>query len=331
MQKHQQFLNRLANFIKGSNAPENEESFDLLFDYYEKKKNQLTDLSDEEEHGKELFEKISFILEQDNQRSKAGQPKLVRMRPAWWIAASLVFVLMLGGGSYLWVPQVQQSVIAWIQVEKIVPPGGMEQYELPDGTSVWLNAGSKFSYPRFFLGHSREVNLSGEAFFKVARDAQHPFIIHSGNISTRVLGTSFNVKAYGQSNQTIVTVATGRVQVSKNEQVLSTLTANQEIKVDNQSGGYTFTKQVKTNTRLAWRSGRLVFDNTPLEDVFSTLSNHYDVKFELKKVDLKEQFLTTDFGTDASLWQVLDVIIKINKLNFSMNDNMIIVNTQKPN
>jgi len=332
-QRHQHFLNRLANFIKGSNTDEDREAFHLLYGFYAKKRNAKENLttSEKEQLGEELFKKISRALDLD-QRSpvKTCRPRAVRLIRPWMIAASLTFILMAAGAGYLWIPQVQQSLTAWIQVEKTVPPGHRQQYELPDGTRVALNAGSTLTYPRFFLGHSREVTLSGEAFFQVAHDAEHPFIIHSGSLSTRVLGTSFNVKAYEQLHQATVTVASGRVQVSLDEQVLSTLTDHQEISVDQHSGKFSLKSQVDLVSRLAWRAGSLVFDNTPLNEVLITLSNQYNVSFNIENADLNGQYLTAEFKPDASLWQVLDVIIKINKLNFMENSGGIIVSGRKP-
>ena len=327
-QRHQNFMERLARFIKGSNKAENQEAFNLLFDFYSKKKHTREQLTpaEQEQTGEELFQRISQTA---NLRSRSPfrpvRTRVVHFSRGWWIAATLIFVLLAAGAGYLWVPQVKQYVSTWIRIEKKVPPGKREQYQLPDGTRVWLNSGSVLTYPRFFLGHSREVALSGEAFFRVEHDAEHPFIIHTDKIDTRVLGTSFNVNAYTQYGQTVVTVATGRVQVSKDDHVLSTLTANQEITVDNQSGRFSLTKQANTAARLAWRSGRLIFDNTPLYEVLATLANHYSVSFDTLQVNLNGQYLTAEFGADASLWQVLNVIIQINKLNFTVTKNTVVV------
>ncbi len=329
-QKHQHFVNRLTRFIKGSNAPEDREAFRLLFDFYfQKKHKKFTSVGKEQLKG-ELFQRIDRKL--GLERQSPLQPvglRAVRLNRAWWIAAALFFILLATGAGYMWIPEVKQYVTALIQVKKTVPPGEKQQYTLPDGTCVWLNAGSALTYPRFFVGHSREVALSGEAFFEVTHDAEHPFMIHSGDITTRVLGTSFNVKAYEQFRHTVITVATGRVQVSKDNQVLSTLTANQEISVDNQSGKFKLKGGIETTSRLAWQSGRLVFDNTPLEEVFATLSNQYNVSFNTAKTNLQEQYLTAEFETKESLKQILDVIIQINKLNFTTKDNLIVVSAQK--
>jgi hypothetical protein len=98
-------------------------------------------------------------------------------------------------------------------------------YTLPDGTKVSLNRGSKISYPSTFEGQTREITLQGEAFFDVAHDAQHPFIIHAQGADIKVLGTSFNVNAY--SKQVKVWVKTGKVQVKKSASVIQLLPGEQ--------------------------------------------------------------------------------------------------------
>ena len=331
-QRHQNFMERLARFIKGSNKAEEQEAFNLLFDFYSKKKHNREQFTpaEKEQLGEELFQRISHTVDLGARSPlKNVHTRVIHLSRVWWIAATLVFVLLAAGAGYLWAPQVKQYVSAWIQIEKTVPPGKRQQYQLPDGTQAWLNSGSTLTYPRFFLGHSREVVLSGEAFFKVRHDAEHPFIIHAGGLSTRVLGTSFNVKAYGQFSQTVVTVVSGRVQVSLNDHVLSTLTANQEICVDQHSGTFDLKKQADSTSRLSWRTGSLVFDNMPLNEVLITLSNHYNVSFNTGEINLNGQYLTAEFKPDASLWQVLDVIMKINKFNFMQNSSGIIVSKKE--
>ena len=88
---------------------------------------------------------------------------------------------------------------------------------LPDSTQIWLSPSSAIEYPEKFTGALREIKLSGEAFFEVAHDAAHPFIIHSGNIETKVLGTSFNIQAYDNQEEIKVTVVTGKVNVANTE------------------------------------------------------------------------------------------------------------------
>ncbi len=333
-QKYQHFLTRLTRFIKGSNATGNREAFDLLFDFYSKKKHakEKFTAAEKERLEKELFQRISRTLDLDGQsRVQPVRPRHRSFSRVWRVAAVLAMAVMLAGAGYRWAPEIKQSVTVLLQVEKTVEPGNRQQYTLPDGTRVWLNAGSTLIYPRFFLGRTREVTLSGEAFFQVTRRPKQPFMILTDDITTQVLGTTFNVKAYKEFRHAVITVATGRVQVSKDDQVLSTLAANQEISIDKQSGKFKLSGKVETASRLAWQAGRLIFDNTPMDEVLATLSNYYAVGFDTVQVNLSGQYLTAEFGADASLREVLGVIIQINKLNFSGNGNTVVVSGQKEN
>src|SRR5439155_2315167 len=98
---------------------------------------------------------------------------------------------------------------------------------LPDSTQVWLNAASSLEFPEAFQSGKREVYLVGEAFFDVKHAENRPFIIHTGNVTTRVVGTAFNIKGYPDQPDVIVSVKRGKVQVSKNEKLVATLTVGQ--------------------------------------------------------------------------------------------------------
>jgi len=101
--------------------------------------------------------------------------------------------------------------------EIMVSPGTRTKVQLPDGTQVWVNADSKFSYPESFKGQTREVFLDGEAYFDVVKDPKHPFIVHTSGINIRVLGTAFNVKAYKAEHTIEATLVHGLIEVTKTE------------------------------------------------------------------------------------------------------------------
>ena len=128
------------------------------------------------------------------------------------VAAIVVFAVLLGSAGYYFgfrnkVTEVYSEIIS---AEKQV----ISEYILPDGSVVALNSNSKLVFPSNFKGNTREVTIYGEAFFDVKPDASKPFIINAGNAQVKVLGTSFNVKAYPENETVEVVVATGKVQVS---------------------------------------------------------------------------------------------------------------------
>ena len=113
--------------------------------------------------------------------------------------------LLLAAGVYTY-SLVRKPAIAW--VEKHTRPGEQRRLQLADGSVVWLNAGSRLRYPAAFARPQREVFLEGEAFFEVARDPKKPFLIHAGQSTTRVLGTSFSVRSYAREPAVVVVVVT---------------------------------------------------------------------------------------------------------------------------
>jgi len=159
-----------------------------------------------------------------------------------------------------------------------VPRGGQFQVRLPDGTNVWLNAESYLKYPTVFTGKNREVELSGEGYFEVARDPQLPFVVLAENVETRVLGTSFDISTYPEKKVIQITLAKGAVTVlsAGSSEKGRVLLPGQQAQVNRLGGGL---KVVPANlvTTLAWKDGLFTFENTPLEDVLAQISRWYNV------------------------------------------------------
>ena len=163
-----------------------------------------------------------------------------------------------------------------------IPRGGIYSLVLSDGTKVFLNSDSRLKYPVKFSGEDRRVELSGEAFFEVVSDSLHPFIVHTRDIETRVLGTSFNIQAYPDELITKTTLLTGRVQVSVNH-----LDLKETLKPGLQASWTKGTdkisvKKVNVATQALWRDGIIMLDDDGLEDVMRMLARWYDVPYEFK-------------------------------------------------
>ncbi|WP_343744952.1 FecR domain-containing protein [Chitinophaga sp.] len=131
-------------------------------------------------------------------------------RPYWWAAAAVLLAAVSAGMWWL-ARKKQPAALALQQIS--APMGSTIKALLPDGTQVWINAGSQISYDARFAGKSRDVAVAGEVFFDVASDDNKPFIVHSDNLAIQVLGTSFNIKAYGDDQKAEVAVISGKVQV----------------------------------------------------------------------------------------------------------------------
>jgi transmembrane sensor len=179
---------------------------------------------------------------------------------------------------------------------------------LSDGSVVWLKDASRLEYPEKFDGNSREVTLVGEAFFDIAPNKDKPFIIHSANFTTRVLGTSFNIKAYGDHDAQEVVVVTGRVVVSvkgssdNNVQEL-VLTPNQKA-IYSRKRNLLSESPVEQNESSALRKEKLVFDETSVRDIIKVLNAAHHSNIIAENESMNACLITadlTDEGLEASI------------------------------
>ena len=212
-------------------------------------------------------------------------PTRNRPRRGWrynGVAAALVLLLVAGGLFYSYRTEIinQLHPVAYCSVS--VSPGSRQQVQLTDGTKIYLNAGSQLRYPTRFRPDQRQVFLKGEGYFEVTPDPARPFLIQSGGLITRVLGTSFNLQAYPEDGAHRVTVVSGSVQVSH------PTTAQHTVLQPGEQAVYSAKEQVLTRVSVpdasvssAWTDGTLMFDNTPLPEVIMVLNRKYDVHIQL--------------------------------------------------
>ncbi|AHM58384.1 Fe2+-dicitrate sensor, membrane protein [Flammeovirgaceae bacterium 311] len=171
-------------------------------------------------------------------------------------------------------PSTQSTAISYISTE--VPAGQKKTIRLADGTVVVLNAASKLVYPEKFAANSREIELEGEAFFKVARDIRKPFTVKSGEVVTKVLGTSFNIRAYRAEADIEVAVATGKVNVSHGDEAHNLLPG--ELVQYNAETKSLNVQEYDHQEVLAWKEGIIYFKDATYEEVKSTLERWYGVE-----------------------------------------------------
>lgn len=203
----------------------------------------------------------------------------------------------------------------------IVPRGGKYKIELADGTEVWLNAETKLRYPTHFGGVSKRAVFleSGEAYFKVKRNTELPFIVTAGGMDITVLGTEFNVNTY--TNNYATTLAHGSVQLSAGA-------ATTKLKPGEQGvfAGGTFTsKTVDVDTYTAWIDGRILFEEAPLEEVMNSLGRQFDFTIEFTSPQLKERKFGGRFRQTRQIEDVLTAIGKAGDLQFSIKGRTIYV------
>ena len=181
---------------------------------------------------------------------------------------------------------------------------------LEDGTQVWLNAASSLEYPDKFSSGKHEVYLTGEAFFDVKHAEKIPFIIYTGKVSTTVLGTAFNIKAYpGQKNITI-TVSRGKVKIDRKDGWTTTLTKGQQVKIEPE-GIAVQEKKITADEVAGWHQGNLVFDDESLQDILSDLERVYNVRIEVADPTHLSVKYSTSFKKEIGVEQALQVLSKL--------------------
>lgn len=165
----------------------------------------------------------------------------------------------------------------------IIPYGKTSELLLPDGTKVFLNAGSRLVYPEIFVGKTREVFLVGEAFFDVKRDEDHPFIVQVDELRIRVLGTKFNLSAYPADNVVETVLAEGKVLMEQNNAGLFDkaieMAPNQLASFD-RTTKKTIIKTVDTDNFILWTAGMLKFESTDLNRITKQLERYYNIRFQ---------------------------------------------------
>lgn len=208
--------------------------------------------------------------------------------------------------------------------------GSIREITLPDSTHVWLNAGGELRYAKGFKGSRREVYLEGEAFFDVASMPGQPFIIHSGELDTRVLGTSFDVAAYGSDPAVRVVVAAGKVQVSLPGNT-RTMTLSRDQMVTYRRAGHTLSKSEGVDWRdfASWREGKIVFHHTPLAEVARVLGRHYHLSFTLAGQALGASDITGEFRQDQSAELILQAICLSIGAEYHIKDGHVVIHSRK--
>ncbi|MEA1785736.1 FecR domain-containing protein [Arenibacter sp. GZD96] len=211
-----------------------------------------------------------------------------------------------------------------------VPYGKQFEITLGDGTKVHLNAGSSLKYPVHFLEKgSRNVFLTGEAFFDVVQDAHRPFIVHTDEVNIRVLGTRFNVSSYPEDNQMNTVLVEGAVGLfMKGEQFTQQKSTVLEpgFKASwNKSSNKMALEEVDTEEHVAWISGKMVFNHMVFSDILKKLERHYNVKIINTNKAVDEEVFTASFDTET-IEQVLHAFSRNFAIKFHVQNNQVIIN-----
>ena len=197
-----------------------------------------------------------------------------------------------------------------------VPYGKRFEIELSDGTTAHLNAGTSIKYPvKFLNGMERQVFITGEAYFKVAKDSLHPFIVNADQLNVKVLGTAFNVQAYSEDNVSEIVLVEGSVALydDRENQEEHTLLKPGYKASFNRKNNQIKTKTVHTNIYTSWMHGELVFRHMTFENILKKLERYYNIDIENNNSKLSKTVLNASFGNEP-----IEVILQSLKENYNI-------------
>jgi transmembrane sensor len=217
--------------------------------------------------------------------------------------------------------EMAQNEITWQEIHS--PVGMRSHVVLPDGTNLWLNAGSQLRYSIPFIRENREVELSGEAFLDVVKNEQSPFVVKTGNAEVEVMGTQFNVNAYPETEQIKVALKEGKVKFrftgDEGTAKFCELRPNDLLEFDK-----TEKTVIRENTSIekyiAWHQNVMILDDTPMPELAGLLEKWYGVKVVVANEEIKRYKFTTTFENEPlhRVLELLEISSPGIKINYAM-------------
>jgi ferric-dicitrate binding protein FerR (iron transport regulator) len=299
----------LDKYLNGLASPSETKKLDQFFDSYRGHQGDLPEIS--EEIKGEILQNIWDSIERNKSNS-------VRHAPALWLRVAAVVSFFLLGFYFLYSRFGEQKVTPPLiaKLKEVQASKGQKlDIRLTDGSRIRLNANSKISYPEKFTGKTREVSLDGEAYFEVAHDASRPFIVHTADARTQVLGTSFNVLSGPHATE--ITLVDGKVNVSTPNGHTAMLTPSLQATVAKGSNRIE-THEVEVEKFVGWKDNTLYFNSITVKEALSIIENWYNVKVLVKDQELLNCVVNSKYQNE-SLENVLNSFRFILKIDFTIN------------
>lgn len=235
----------------------------------------------------------------------------------WWrryqAAALITGILLMAAGAW-W------SYRHTGTTNHTIPRVAYNRYiTLPDSSTVILHAGSTLEYPAAFSGNTRTVRLSGEAYFDI-RPHRSPFVIHTGKITTTVLGTAFNIKAYPHETGITVSVTRGKVRVDDEQQLLGLLEHDQQM-VYNTTAATARRHRIHGGTAIKWAQEDMVFNNETFATIAAKLEQRYQVHIRFDNEPLTQCALRASFDGTEPIEKVLDVLCMVHNAGYTITED----------
>ena len=203
------------------------------------------------------------------------------------------------------------------------PRGGQYEVILGDGTSVKLNAASYIRFPEFFSGATREIELNGEAYFEVAKDKAHPFIVKANGTQVQVFGTHFNINAYSDNPDITTTLLEGSVKMSKGTAAIMLLPGQQGTV--NQNGSSIKVQKADVEANMAWINGFFIFHDQSIVNIMKQVSRWYDVDIEYQDAQVQENEFGGTISKYKDIKELLDNIKLTGSIHYKIEGRRVII------
>ncbi|MBQ8501430.1 MAG: DUF4974 domain-containing protein [Bacteroides sp.] len=201
----------------------------------------------------------------------------------------------------------------------VVPPGGEYRLTLEEGTEIQINGASELLFPTRFMGASRNVRLSGEAFFQVKTDKEKPFQVAVDVLKIVATGTSFNIRAYKDEDDIQVSLIEGAIHICKGEEQLAVLSPGQTLNYTKSTGTFEWTEVTQTAV-TDWTAGKFIFHDEPIEQIMKELSRWYNVKITVSP-EISQKRYSGILSRKQPLEDILKSLHLTNELDFKINGN----------
>ena len=323
----------IVGYLTNSLTPEEMQSLQNWLNVSEENREYFSDMqevwiaasdeADEQHFDKERAYQL-FLEHTESLVRPSLKRKAFTISPWIYVAAMVVIVFFCGTIAFQSGKRVLQNQLTQITVE--APYGSKTKLYLPDGTLVWLNAGSKMSYAQDFGINERSLNLSGEAYFEVTRNEEIPFKVHTEELDVKVLGTKFNFRNYPDDAEVTVNLLEGKVALHNEIRPMQELylVPNERMVLDKLTGKMT-KSHVKTENASVWINDELFFDEELLEDIAKKLMRSYDVEIEVADSLKNKRFYGSFKIMGNTIDEVLQTIASTNRMKYRHEDEKYIL------
>lgn len=299
-------------------SEENRKYFSDMQEVWIAASDETDDSSFNKDKAYQLFLKQTGVTPQQG----INKRKAFQLRPWMYAAAMIIVVFICGTIAFQSGKSVIRNQLTQISIE--APYGSKTKLYLPDGTLVWLNAGSKMSYAQDFGINERTLNLTGEAYFEVTKNKHIPFKVHTEELDVKVLGTKFNFRNYKDDLEAKVCLLEGKVALNTREKE-TILHPDQQALLDKKTGKLSVSG-TKAAYSAEWTNDRLYFDEVLLSDIIKELERSYDVKITVADDTLNTiRFYGNFRKREQSIQEIMDVLSSTDKMTYTMNGKNIVI------